>query len=518
MAESIIIIGSGLGGLECGVIMARHGFRVTVLEQERQIGGSLQTFIRKGSDGRAHSFDTGFHYVGGLDPGQPLYTLFRYFGLLDLPWKCLDKDCFDEISFADAECREVTSYPVASGHLRFAERLAEYFPEHESELREYSRELKRIGDRMFDSFKPDSEMFELFGKSAYEFLCASISDQRLRDVLSGSMMKMELDRDTLPAYVYIQATNSFIDSAWRLGYDHGRKLGGGALIAHRLADELRSLGGEILTGRKVNAIHVSDDGRVSGVDAAAAGGNVEHFTADWIISDVHPAVTVGLIDSCRQVKKVFRNRMENLRSSYGVFTANIVLKPGILPYMNRNLFVHRHGADLWGTDYKCTDSIMVHFYPPEKPHGKYADCIDILSPMDWSIIGEWDGMTPGTRGKEYEALKQKKLDECLDLLDARIHGIRSCIDKAYLSSPLTWHSYTSSPYGSAFGVSKDYHNPLTTFLSPRTPLPNLLLTGQSLNLHGILGVSKTAVITCGCILGAEVLEKEIQDHLEAVSK
>ena len=47
--KSVIIIGSGLGGLECGVILARHGFKVIVLEQDRQIGGCLQTFVRKGS-------------------------------------------------------------------------------------------------------------------------------------------------------------------------------------------------------------------------------------------------------------------------------------------------------------------------------------------------------------------------------------------------------------------------------------------------------------------------------------
>ena len=210
---SAIVIGSGLGGLECGVILARHGFEVTVLEQERQIGGSLQTFVRKGSDGKTHSFDTGFHYVGGLEPGQPLYSLFKYFGLMELPWKCLDKDCFDEISFADKDCREVVSYPVASGHLRFAEKLAEYFPEHADELRKYSWILKEIGDRVFDSFRPETDMFEMFGKSAYDFLCETITDSRLRDILCGSMMKMELDRETLPMYVYVQATNSFVDSS-----------------------------------------------------------------------------------------------------------------------------------------------------------------------------------------------------------------------------------------------------------------------------------------------------------------
>ena len=103
------------------------------------------------------------------------------------------------------------------------------------------------------------------------------------------------------------------------------------------------------------------------------------------------------------------------------------------------------------------------------------------------------------------------MEECLDLLSVRLPGIRECIDRVYTSSPLTWRSYTATPEGSAYGVAKDYHNPLVTFLSPRTPVSNLLPTGQSLNLHGILGVSKTSVITCGFILGPELLEKEILD-------
>ena len=150
---------------------------------------------------------------------------------------------------------------------------------------------------------------------------------------------------------------------------------------------------------------------------------------------------------------------------------------------------------------------MVQFYPPEK--GKYAESMDVLSMMDWDMLSEWDGMHSGTRGADYEEIKNRKLNECLDLLEFRLPGIRQCIDKVYTSSPVTWHGYTATPDGSAYGVAKDYHNPLLTFLSPRTPLKNLLLTGQSLNLHGILGVSKTAVITCGFLPGMENLEKDI---------
>ena len=80
--NSVIIIGAGLGGLECGYILAKNGMKVTVLEREAQVGGCLQTF-RRG----ATVFDTGFHYVGSLGEGESLHTLFSYFDLMSLPWK-----------------------------------------------------------------------------------------------------------------------------------------------------------------------------------------------------------------------------------------------------------------------------------------------------------------------------------------------------------------------------------------------------------------------------------------------
>ena len=79
--KSVIIIGAGYGGLLCGRVLSRRGFDVTILEQGRQPGGALQTFVREGI-----RFDTGFHSVGGLGPWEPLELLFRPLGLMDLPW------------------------------------------------------------------------------------------------------------------------------------------------------------------------------------------------------------------------------------------------------------------------------------------------------------------------------------------------------------------------------------------------------------------------------------------------
>jgi all-trans-retinol 13,14-reductase len=43
----------------------------------------------------------------------------------------------------------------------------------------------------------------------------------------------------------------------------------------------------------------------------------------------------------------------------------------------------------------------------------------------------------------------------------------------------------------------------------RTKLRNLLLSGQNVKLHGILGVPLTAITTCGELLGVDYLLDKI---------
>jgi all-trans-retinol 13,14-reductase len=44
---------------------------------------------------------------------------------------------------------------------------------------------------------------------------------------------------------------------------------------------------------------------------------------------------------------------------------------------------------------------------------------------------------------------------------------------------------------------------MMTLLSAKTPIPNLYLTGQSLTLHGLLGVTMTSLFTVSEIIGKE---------------
>ena len=143
MNNRVVVIGAGLGGLQCAYMLAKNGMDVTVLEQNAVTGGCLQSF-RRGDI----LFDTGFHYVGGLREGESLYPLFRYFNLLDLPWLQLDEDCFDEVVLGNR------SYALASGHERFAETLTSYFPHEKEGIRRYTDFLRSVGEHIFDAFQP----------------------------------------------------------------------------------------------------------------------------------------------------------------------------------------------------------------------------------------------------------------------------------------------------------------------------------------------------------------------------
>lgn len=489
MTYDVIIIGSGLGGLECGYILSKQGYNVCILEKNAQLGGCLQTFKRGGT-----LFDTGFHFVGGLEEGQYLHKLFSYFDLLDLPWHKMDESGFAEVVL------EGKSYLLPSGHERFIDSLSEYFPHQRTQLQTYVNFLKEVGDSIKDSFTQTGNQSKasLFERSAYQFLQETIDDPTLRNVLSGASLTMELCPEKLPLYNFAQINNSFIQSSWRLD-------GGGSLIADKLAADIRRMGGTIMTKAEVTRM-IEKDGQIVAVEYNGE----EQVQAKHIISDLHPALTLSLIPESQHIRKIYRNRISKLDNTFGMFTLHLQLKEQTTPYLNRNIFIYKDDQ-VWRQGYqpnKTATSALVSYQLP-KDGTAYTRNIDILIPMYWEEVAQWENTTINKRGEAYEAFKQQKTEECLNLVSERMPELRNNIELYYTTTPLTYRDYTGTWKGSAYGIRKDYNNALLTILAPQTQIPNLLLTGQNLNLHGILGVSMTSVLTCAKIVGMENLVKEL---------
>ena len=134
MKKRVVIIGSGLGGLSSGVILARNGYDVTVLEQGAQIGGCLQCFVRHGA-----KFETGMHFIGSADEGQILHKMMRYLGIYDkLRLERLDPLRYNVVSLR-GQC-----FNFANGKEPFIEQMASYFPGQRENLARYCRLVDKI--------------------------------------------------------------------------------------------------------------------------------------------------------------------------------------------------------------------------------------------------------------------------------------------------------------------------------------------------------------------------------------
>ena len=466
--HDVIIVGSGLGGLLCAGILSRAGLDVLVLEQGTQPGGCLQTYRRQGLD-----FDTGFHYIGGLDEGTPMHAVFRHLGLTALPWVRMDK-LFDRVTIGGH------SFAFAQGYDDFVQTLAADFPQEHAALQQYVRLLKQASAHESDLLDPDgaadpSFTERLMETNARQYLQGLFRDPLLIDVLSGTALKMELRRETLPLFTFAHGHSSYLESSWRLkgGASHA------ALAGH---DGMLSL-------------------------ARCADGTCHE--AEFFISSLHPATTCALAGQSHLLRPAYRRRMAALENTYGMFTASLALKPQAVRYFNHNHYVYAR-PDVWTLPQKDghVGGLLVSCRVPDDG-SPYTRQIDLLTPMTWQQCLPWQDSRVGRRGEDYQALKARLADECIVLAGQVVPGLRDCVEQIYTSTPLTYRDYTGTPQGSAYGVRKDCNNPLDTQLSVRTPIDNLLLTGQSLMLHGVHGVTMTALFTCAALLGRERIWKII---------
>ncbi|MBR4187239.1 MAG: NAD(P)/FAD-dependent oxidoreductase [Bacteroidaceae bacterium] len=460
--NDVLIIGSGLGGLACGTLLAGRGLKVLVLESSNQPGGCMQSFRRGGLH-----YDTGLHYVGGLAPGQTMHKAFSQLGLMDLPWQRMDEQ-FDRVIIGGRH------FAFSQGYDAFAEGLAKDFPHQREALFGFVHRLQHIT-------AADMEV------SAYDYLRQTFSDELLLNVVSAAAMKTELRRESLPLFNFAHTCSSFIESSWRLKGD-------GNLLVNKLIGSIQQAGGKVLTGSKVVRL-TEKDGRI--VSAVCADGQT--YEAEYFISDIHPATLCRMLEDCPSVRKAFRRRMAAAENTCGMFTAQLSIKPDALPYFAHNVFVYDK-PNVWTMteENEPVKGVMISARMPENDSDSLRQ-IDLLTPMPWHECEAWADTKVGHRGDDYQSFCRNKAQQCIALAEQYIPQLGELIEQYYTSSPLTYRDYLGSPEGSAFGMRKDCRVPMLSFHSVSTPLPNLLLTGQSIILPGIEGVTMTAFETCSKI-------------------
>ncbi|OCA78033.1 all-trans-retinol 13,14-reductase [Chryseobacterium contaminans] len=495
----ILVIGSGLGGLVSALVLAKEGLKVCVLEKNNQYGGNLQTFSRD-----KLIFDTGVHYLGGLSKGQNLNRFFSYLEIMDeLELHKMDEDGYDRISFGD----DAIEYPHAQGYENFVEQLSAYFPEEKENLENYCEEIQYVCSQFPRYHVVGKENYneEILHLNTKRFIESVTQNKTLQAVLLGSNFLYAGDSENIPFYVHALTVNSYIQSAYKC-------VKGGSQISKLLIRRLRQYGAEVHKHSEVSEFIFNEKNTLISVKTKSG----KEYAAKQFISNIEIRSTIKLIGENR-LKKSFLNRVLSWQPVSSCFSVYIVLKPRCLPNFNYNIYHYSSEDQVWNAYHYHKEAWPETYMlssTPAKHHPEFAESLTAISYMDFDEVKQWENtvntvVDEHERGEQYEKFKLEKTERMIDALEKKIPGLKHAIQHIYTSSPLSYRDYIGSYEGNMYGYMKNSDNPLKTMVSPRTKIDNLFLTGQSVNMHGILGVTIGAFNTCAEILGKETIDSRL---------
>jgi all-trans-retinol 13,14-reductase len=199
---------------------------------------------------------------------------------------------------------------------------------------------------------------------------------------------------------------------------------------------------------------------------------------------------------------------------------NLVLKPGAVLMQRYNTYWNASEDAFAAVHYQPHEwpANYTTFFTEDEERPGFAESVSLLSYMHYSEVAHWANThnragNEHDRGQSYEQFKELRAEQLLQKVFERFPELKGNIVAHAAATPLTYRDYTGTPDGSLYGIMKDVNKPAETTIATRTRIPNLLLTGQNVNLHGVLGVSITAVATCAELLGMDYLLKQIKREL-----
>lgn len=492
MKYDITILGAGLSGLSSAYFLARHGLKVCLLEKNAVTGGCMQGFKRKKIE-----FDTGAHYIGGLEKGQSLYKYFKYMGIFeDVVFQKMDENAFDIIKFPEKE------YKIAYGLQNFKDRLTEYFPEEKNAIETFADKLKYIAESLpLYNLEKNYTQHRLsdFDINAYDYLKSLTSNEELLRVLFGSNLLYLAEKEHISLYVYALINYGYIESAWR-------PVGGSSNITDSLLKSINKLGVDVFTNSEISEINFADNDNVY---AQTFDGTIFH--SQKLIATAHPQHVLKLVKS-KLLRKSYIDRISELKNTQSFFSLYIQFKENSFEYLNSNYYCFAN-ENIWINNQYDKNTFADGFLlitPAETLNQKYSNLAIVLCSMNYNDVKQWQNTSVEQRGNNYKEFKDEKTAKILEKIEKYFPGINSKIIATYSATPVTYENYTNSEEGSAYGINKISGQAIQTNISYLTKIRNLYLSGQSISTYGVHGVVAGAALLCNNILGDNMLVKSFE--------
>jgi len=493
----VIIIGSGIGGLCCGSLLASRGKKVLICEAHSKPGGVAHAFSKNG-----YIFESGPSLWNGLESisntsplGQILYLLDEQIEVKKYKgWKVLVPEGEFELEVGDLPFRKKIQ------ELRGDEALNEW-----DSFIKAVKPLSRIIDKMpllttspenlnlkeilnlLKKFLPEikhaNNLRKGFGEIADKFLTDPFLSNWV-DLLSFLISGMSME-DTNTAAMATLFNEWFSPNA-NLEYP----LGGSESVVNALVKGFKKNGGKLLLSSKIKNINFAKD-----VATGVTFENNETIKSKFIVTNCDIWNKQSLFPSHLIGKfKAKEFKVEKCKSflhiHLGFDATNI-----------KNLPIHTIWVDKWERGITAERNIAVFSIPSVldssmSPKGKHV--LHGYTPANepWEI---WENIKPSS--KEYNDLKEERCEVFMKPLRKIIPDIDIRIELKMLGTPLTHQRFTNThcgSYGPAISAKK------SLFPGHKNPFKNVFSCGAST----FPGIGIPAVAASGAYAAEAILGKK----------
>ena len=508
-----IIIGSGMGGLAAGAILAKEGQKVLILERHYTAGGFTHVFKRKG-----YEWDVGIHYIGEVHrPNSAIRRLFDYVTDGKLEWADMG-EVYDRIYVGEK------SYDFVKGVANFKDKMKGYFPGEEEAIDNYV-------DLVFDAVKTSRKFYmekalpplasSLTGwmlrkpflkysdKTTYDVLRSLTDNEELIKVLTGQYGDYGLPPKQSAFTMHAAVARHYFSGG-------NFPVGGSSRIVETIDPVIESAGGTILISAEVKHV-IIENNKAVGVEMADG----QLFKAENVISGAGVFTTYNkLLPETYKSKFFSKEKLQKLNPSVSHACLYIGLKgsPEELKLPKTNFWIYPANGDHDSCVQRYLEDMNQEFpvvyisFPSAKDpdwSNRYPDrsTIDIITLVPYESFAKWDGSRWMKRGEDYESLKENFSKRLLNELYKKLPHLEGKVDHYELSSPLTTKHFVNYDKGEIYGIDHTPKRFRQKYLRPKTSIKNFYLTGQDIVTAGVGGALFAGLLTAGAMTGKNLLNK-----------
>ncbi len=509
----VIIIGSGLGGLTTGALLAKEGKKVLVLERHYTAGGYTHVFKRRG-----YEWDVGVHYIGEMHRDTLLKRIFDY--ICDEPIEWADMgDVYDKMIFGD------DVYDYKKGIDNFIQQMKTYFPapEDQEAIEKYVDLVVKTQRSQKNYFTekalPNSLSWVLgnkmrkaalkYNKTTKEILSEITQNKKLIAVLTGQFGDYGLAPEKSSFMMHAMLAKHYFNGGFY-------PIGGSSVFYERIAPTIVKKGGQIYTNAEVDEIIIKNN---KAVGVKMKGGQAIH--APTVIS------STGVINTFNHLipKNIIQqNKMDQLLQKVKPSIGHVCLYMGF-QHSTEELQLKKPNYWIFPDNYDHDKNINDYLENPDNeipvvyvsfPSAKDPDwdnrypgkaTIDIITLADYNWYKKWEDKRWMKRGDDYNEAKEKLAQRLMEKLFRYEPQLRGKVDYYELSTPLSTKHFVNYEFGELYGLDNSPERFNQKALRPKLPIKNLYLTGQDTVSCGVGGAVASGLLTASGLLKKNLLSK-----------